>query len=197
MKDVYERCPKFENAQYQIRLLSYEDTADLLNVYSDKKAVSLCNADNCSGGFHFTTMDVMRDVIKWWLEEYAKRDFVRFSIVDKSVDQVIGTIELFHREANDYFTNCGLLRLDIRSNYEKSTTIKSILSLIVFEAFGWFQCDKIATKATADAAERRKALSEMGFVRSEEKLLGHDGKEYGDYFVICISQIPGRTAGKS
>lgn len=78
MQDVYERCPTFENDQYRIRLLSKEDAADLLNVYSDEKTISLCNSDNCSGGFHFTTMDVMRDVIKWWQEEYARRGFVRF-----------------------------------------------------------------------------------------------------------------------
>lgn len=185
MNDVYEMCPEFENEQYHIRLLSKEDAADLLNVYSDEKAVSLCNSDNCSGGFYFTTIDVMCDVIKWWLEEYTNHGFVRFSIVDKYIDKVIGTIELFHRDAKDYFTNCGLLRLDIRSDYEKPDIIENILSLIVSETFELFDCDKIATKAKTEAVERRSALSKMGFSLSEEKLIGHDGTEYGDYFVLC------------
>lgn len=188
-KDVYELCPEFENEQYQIRLLSEKDAADLLNVYSDEKAVSLCNSDNCSGGFHFTTIDVMRDVIKWWLEEYTNRGFVRFSIVDKHINKVIGTIELFHRDADDYFTNCGLLRLDIKSDYEKSDIIESILSLIVSKSFPLFDCDKIATKVKAEAIERRNALSKMGFSLSEEKLIGHDGTEYGDYYVIYRDSV--------
>ncbi len=185
MKDVYEVCPEFENEYYQIRLLLKKDAAELLDVYSDEKAVSLCNSDGCNGGFHFTTMEVMCDVIKWWLVEYTNRGFVRFSIVDKYVNKVIGTIELFHRDANDYFTNCGLLRLDIRSDYEKQDIIENIVSLIISETFELFDCDKIATKVKAEAAERRNALLKIGFALSEEKLIGYDGTEYGDYFVKC------------
>ena len=28
-------------------------------------------------------------------------------------------------------------------------------------------------------------LSKIGFALSEEKLIGNDGIEYGDYFIIC------------
>lgn len=38
---------------------------------------------------------------------------------------------MFHRTANDFYTNCGLLRLDIGSSYEKTEIIYDILSLIV------------------------------------------------------------------
>ena len=41
----------------------------------------------------------------------------------KETHEAIGTIELFHRDAADYFTDCGLLRLDIRSDYEMSDKI--------------------------------------------------------------------------
>ena len=102
---------------------------------------------------------------------------------------MIGTIELFHRDAEDYFTNCGLLRLDIRSDYEKSNMVENILSLIVPETFEWFDCDKVATKAKAQAVERRNALSKMGFALAEEKLIGHDGTEYGDYFLLYKDKL--------
>ena len=42
----------------------------------------------------------------------------------------------------------------------------------------------IATKIPQAASERRAAASKLGFKKSEEKLVGDDGTEYGDYFVV-------------
>ena len=126
----------------------------------------------------------MQNVIAAWQGEYQRKGFVRWSIIDKSKEEVIGTIELFHRNADDYFTDCGLLRLDLRSDYENASEIESILSLIVPPTFEMFKCDKVATKVIAEASERKNALLKMNFVLSNEKLVGHDGKKYGYYFVL-------------
>lgn len=75
MKDVYEVCPQFEDAQYLLRFLSENDDHDLLKVYSDKKAVPLFNSDNCFGDFYFTSLETMQNVIKAWQEEYQKKRF--------------------------------------------------------------------------------------------------------------------------
>ena len=91
---------------------------------------------------------------------------------------------MFHRDANDFFTNCGLLRLDLRSDYENKQEIKSIISLILEPAYELFDCDKVATKAVPCATERREALEELGFIMSDEELVGHDGTLYGSYFVV-------------
>ena len=91
---------------------------------------------------------------------------------------------MFHRDANDYFTNCGLLRLDLRSDYELSAEIIKILTLIIAPAFELFDCDKIATKANPEAVERIRALNDLGFNLSDEKLIGHDGTEYINYFIL-------------
>ena len=98
---------------------------------------------------------------------------------------MIGTIELFHRNAEDYFTECGLLRLDLRSDYETASEIERILSLIVPPAFEMFTCDKVATKVIPEAGERKKALLKMNFVLSSEQLVGYDGTNYNNYFVLC------------
>ena len=77
-----------------------------------------------------------------------------------------------------------MLRLDLRSDYENIADIQNILSLIIAPTFELFDCDKIATKAIPKANERIKALSNMGFVLLKEKLIGLDGTEYGDYFIV-------------
>lgn len=184
MSNVYKICPQFENEKYLLRLVNEDDCRDLLKVYSDEKSVPFFNSDNCGGDdFYYTTENRMKEAIKYWLWEYERQGFIRWSIVDKNTNEAIGTIELFHRDSNDSFTNCGLLRLDLRSDYENIADIQNILSLIIEPTFVLFDCDKIATKAIPEAKERIKALLSMEFVFSKEKLIGHDGTEYQDYFI--------------
>lgn len=181
----YEKCPVFESQNYMLRLFAIEDAPDLLLVYSDEKAVPFFNSDNCNTDFHFTTLEQMQQYMEFWQSEYERQCYVRWSIIDKNAHQAIGTIELFNRQSEDYFTNCGLLRLDLRSDYERSEPIYEILSLIVPPAFDLFQCDMMATKVPPFAFERKTAVEKSGFSASAEKLIGgHDRKVYSDYYVL-------------
>lgn len=182
--NVYKKCPILENDYFLLRYIREEDAEDLLKVYSDKKAVLLFNSDNCNGDiFYYTTLERMKQQIRFWDDEYNKEYYVRWSIIDKKTSSVIGTIELFNRKANDFFNNCGLLRLDLRSDYEKNEQIEKILEIIIDNAFNLFNCNLIATKAISIATERIKALTKCGFNYSEEKLIGHDGTIYNDYYI--------------
>jgi len=193
--DIYESCPQIENEKYKLRLVSPNDRDDLLKVYSDKAAVRFFNSDNCNGdNFYYTTPDRMAQAIKFWLREYEQRYYVRFSIIDKSAATVIGTIEIFNRISDDYFTNCGLLRLDLASDYEKRGIIDEILSLIIEPIFEWFDCDMIATKAIPEAGERICALENRGFALSYEKLIGAHDYRYDNYYVLKKQEI--KTNGK-
>ena len=186
MLNPYEKCPKYENENYLLRMVSKKDKEDLLKVYSDEKAVPLFNSDNCGGDdFHYTTENRMEQAIEYWLWEYDRQGFVRWTIVSKIDNKAIGTIEVFNRKADDYFNNCGLLRLDLRSDYEQEESIFEILSLIVPSVFELFNCQIIATKVPRFASERKLAIVRLGFVASEEKLIGgHDKKTYTDYYVL-------------
>lgn len=115
MKNVYEECPSFESENFVIRKLDRNDLDDLLKIYSDKNAMPFFNSDNCHGDdFYYTTKERVQQAIDFWEEAYSKGWFVRWSVVDKKRNAVIGTIEVFHRDAEDYFTNTGLIRLDLR-----------------------------------------------------------------------------------
>lgn len=119
MSHVYEECPVLEDESFLLRLVDQSDVEDLLKVYGDKNTVPYFNSDNCGGdNFYYPTKERMQEAIQYWLLEYKQQGFVRFAIIDKKKQQTIGTIELFHRSADDYFTNCGLLRLDLRNDYD-------------------------------------------------------------------------------
>ena len=192
MVSPYEKCPILENENYQLRLVETSDAPDLLLVYSDEKAVPFFNSDNCNGDdFHYTTLERMQSAIDFWLWAYRDKGFVRWAIIDKNTRQAIGTIELFNRRAidgqkpRDYFNECGLLRLDLRSDYEYADRIREILSLIVPPVFELFACRMIATKIPPFAEQRKAAAEQLGFALSEEKLIGgDDNRVYTDYFVL-------------
>lgn len=146
--NIYKSCPVLQNEDFVLRLVNDGDLEDLLKVYSDIQAVPLFNSDNCHGDdFYYTSIERMRQALDFWKQSYKNGWFVRFAILDKPSNEVIGTIEEFRREEKDFFTNCGLLRLDLRSDHEKQTEIESILSLIAEPSFELFGCDKVATKA--------------------------------------------------
>ena len=182
MKNVYEVCPSFESETYVIRQLERKDGNDLLAIYSDKNAVPFFNSDNCHGDdFYYTTKERVDQAIDFWEEAYSKGWFVRWSVVDKQKDTVIGTIEVFHRDAEDYFTNMGLVRLDLRSDYEKKACIVEIMQLVENDFFDLFYCEKLATKGFPNSAERIEALKELGWQKSDEPLVGSYDK-YFDYW---------------
>ena len=186
MGNPYEKCPIYENKTWLLRLVEASDAPNLLRVYSDEKAVPFFNGDNCHGdNFYYTTLERRLSAIDFWLWAYQDKGFVRWAVVDKMIGQAVGTIELFNRRSSDYFDQCALLRLDLRSDYERTDAIREILSLIVPPAFELFGCRMVATKIPRAAVQRKAAAEQLGFTLSQEKLIGgDDGKAYTDYFVL-------------
>lgn len=183
--NIYENLLTFESANFLLRGVTMADVEDLLKVYSDEKAVPYFNGDNCHGDdFHYTTLERMKEAIDFWLFSYDNGYFVRWAIVCKQTGEAIGTIELFHREdeVEDY-DNCGLLRLDLRSDFEKTDVITEILTVVsrlTFDLFG----DKVVTKVKANATERLAAVKQLGFVLPKIALKGNAGEIFDDYYVL-------------
>lgn len=185
MSGVYKKCPVLENETYLLRFVEYGDAPFLLKVYSDKKSVPFFNSDNCHGDdFYYDTQKRMEEAVIYWIQEFESKGFVRWSIIDKNSNEVIGTIEVFHRSSSDYFNRCGLLRMDLRSDYETETCIEHLLSILLAPIYDLFECEIIATKAIPLAKERIKALEKMKFHLTDQKLVGNGGTEYENYWVL-------------
>ena len=162
MNPVYEEVPVFENNEYLLRFVTLDDAKDLLKVYSDKNALPFFNSDNCHGdNFYYSTIERMNEAINFWLDSYKLKYFVRWSIVEKKSNTVIGTIELFHRIGDDSFNHKGVLRLDLKSKFETAEVIQSIAGLIVPPAYELFDTDKIITKIPLYAIERQAAFEKF------------------------------------
>ena len=125
----------------------------------------------------------MEKAIRFWDFSYRNRYFVRWAIVDRSNGDVVGTVEIFRREAEDAFTDTALLRLDLRSDYEKEEFMQNIMHIIIEYAYSLFNCKTITTKAVPAAVTRRTVLEHLGFRESQNTLKGQDGMLYNSYFV--------------
>lgn len=79
----------------------------------------------------------------------------------------------------------GVLRLDVRSDYEKSEVILELLRLFAPDAYKLFDCNEIITKVPIYAVERMEAVQRYGFSKSESLLIGtNDHYAYNGYWII-------------
>lgn len=181
--NIYETCPVLESERFTIRLFVFADCDDLLKVYSDKNALPFFNSDNCDGdNFYYATKQRMEEVLGFWKFSYDNGWFVRLSIVDKAVSCVIGTVELCLRVSDDEFNNMGILRVDVRSDYEKQDVLFDIVSLITPHLPELLGCKGILTKAPIYAIERIRAIQKAGYTKSEHFLIGKTGYAYDGYW---------------
>lgn len=183
--NLYKNCPTLENQHFLLRFVEEGDCADLFEVYSDKNALPFFNSDNCDGdNFYYDTQERMGDAVRFWQEAYEKGWFVRWSIVDRAVAKVVGTVEVCRRVSDDPFNGAGILRIDVKSSYETEDNLAEIGGLIVPTVFEGVGCDSIITKVPAYAIERIRAARRLGFVKSEHLLVGKTGYPYDGYWTL-------------
>lgn len=183
--NIYQSCPMFEKGKLIIRQLKNDDCDDLLKVYSDKNALPFFNSDGCDGdNFYYPTRERMAMAIDFWNMAYENGWFVRFSIVDKAVEGIIGMVELCLRVSEDAFHHMGILRVDVRSDYEKEDTLYDIFSLITPEIESILGCRGVVTKAPAYAVDRINAIKKVGFAQADDYLIGKTGYAYDGYWTI-------------
>lgn len=182
MKDIYRVFETFENERYLYRAVTREDTGALLRVYSDKHALPFFNSDNCHGdNFYYTTLERMKQAIDFWQRSYDNGWFVRWCIVDKAANQVIGTAELFTRSSEDAYNGDAVLRLDLHSDYEEASRIVDILEPLLPHIPELF-APSVISKVPCYAVERQAAFAMLGFHPSDSFLIGEDGYAYNGYW---------------
>jgi hypothetical protein len=179
MKDIYEECPEYNKKLITLRKTSVEDANELLKCYSDEKAVPFFNSDNCNGdNFHYTTLERMKRAIDFWVYSYKNKYFVRWTVILNDTNEKIGTIEMFHRIADDEYNHYGVLRIDLQSGYETPPIIGEVLEIANENFYEVFNVEAILTKAIPYAAERIASLGQKGYCPTNRKLVIYD-----DYFV--------------
>lgn len=179
MKNIYEECPMYKTKLITLRQTKKEDAKELLKCYSDVKAVQFFNSDNCHGDdFYYMTIERMKQAIDFWQFSYNNKYFVRWTVILNDTNQKIGTIEMFHRIADDEFNHYGILRIDLQSKYEAQSIIDNILEIVNENFYEAFDVETILTKAIPEATERIASLVQKGYQPLNRKFMIYD-----NYFV--------------
>ncbi|WP_026884726.1 GNAT family N-acetyltransferase [Clostridium akagii] len=179
MRNIYEECPIYKNNIITLRQTMMDDAEELLECYSDEKGVMFLNSDNCDGDdFHYTTIETMKQAIEFWEFSYKNKYFVRWTIIFNDTREKIGTIEMFHRVEEDEFNHYGVLRIDLKTNYETKLVIENILETVNENFYEVFNVEAILTKAIPDATNRIHSLLKKGYRPINRKFM-----IYNDYFV--------------
>ena len=175
MENVYEVCPTYKNTHITLRQTNLDETEELLNCYSDKKAVPFFNPDNCHGDdLHYISKERMKQAIEFWNYSYSNHYFVRWTIILNSTSEVIGTIEMFHRLADDDFNHYGVLRIDLKSKYENQKVIDAILEIANDSFYCLFDVKSILTKAFPTSIERLISLKKNGYIPLGKQFIIYD-----------------------
>jgi hypothetical protein len=157
------------------------DAEELLKCYSDEKAVPFFNSDNCHGDdFYYTTIERMKQAIEFWDFSYKNNYFVRWTVLFDA--NIIGTVEMFHRNADDDFNHYGILRIDLQSKYETKLILDNILEIANENYYKAFKVNAILTKAIPEATERIASLSHNGYQTLNKKLMTYDN------YYVCYNK---------
>ncbi|SET27267.1 GNAT family N-acetyltransferase [Paenibacillus sp. NFR01] len=179
MINVFEECPSYKKTLINIRLIQLGDVQGLLQCYSDEQAVPLFNSDNCHGDdFHYETAERMKQAIDDWLYAYQHKYYVRWTVILNETQEILGTIEMVRRHAEDAFKHYGILRIDLKSTCEDPNVIDEILEIADEHLYELFDVNDILTKAIPQAAARIEALLGKGYRPLNQKMVIFD-----DYFV--------------
>lgn len=181
MTNVYEHCPTFFTPGFSLRLVRKEDAKGLLKVYSDHQAYDYFNADNCTSDFRYSTLREMEQCIDFWLAAYARKEFVRWTILDEH-QRPVGTVEMCRKDDGKDGKGEGILRIDVMSRHEFSDVFERLLRVILPAMHELFNCERILTKALPYMMQRRVALVLMGFFPSKQPLIGQNGIELPHYW---------------
>jgi RimJ/RimL family protein N-acetyltransferase len=176
----YERCPIYVSKSFIFRMVEEKDAEDLLECYSNSESAKLFNSDNCTSDFIYKSLEEMKNCIKFWIDQYNEKYYVRFSIIDKLNNKAIGTIEFFAKpvDYNGIF-KVGVLRLDLVSQYENEETIAEILEIVNNNFYDDFEVKHVITKAIPIATQRIAALEKESYIKLEDKTI----VPYDSYFI--------------
>lgn len=114
----------------------------------------------------------MRCCIRFWLDEYAAKYYVRFAVIPKQEHQAIGTVEIF---GGDF----GVLRIDLARQYNSEDQFMEIVRLAIDSFRNDFGIGSIKIK-TSNIPERIGCLESLGFLPSETFRPDLGYHEYGD-----------------
>ena len=162
----FKKCPVFETEHFHLRQVKMKDAADLVECYGNPTLAVQGSAHGCivgPGGYGSKTKKEMQAFIRFWLDEYRKNMYVRWSVIDRQSGAVIGTIEGGAFDIPSQGMGV-MLMLDLVAPYETNVFVPELLRLVIGQFYSLFGADVLVIYGMPGADVRLRALAAAGFV---------------------------------
>ncbi|MCM1989572.1 GNAT family N-acetyltransferase [Oceanirhabdus seepicola] len=179
----FEICPVYETENLIFTKIKVEDAVELFQCYSDPITKSHMNNDNCGGEWDCHSIEVIKQGIRGWEQEFDEKFYIRWSVTYKPTNKVIGTIEIAPVPNKTRFLDgvcqIGILRVDIISFLEREKIFSEIFNMATNNFYSDFDINNIITKATQDDIQRVLSLKNSNY----ERLKNYEIIPYSDYYI--------------
>ena len=162
----FKKCPVFETEHFKLRQVKMKDAADLVECYGNPTLAVQGSAHGCivgPGGYGSKTKKEMQDFIRFWLKEYHKGWYVRWSVIDRQSGAVVGTVEGGGHDIPGQGMGVTLM-IDLVASYETETYVSELLRLIIDQFYTLYGADIFIIYGMPGADVRLNALAAAGFV---------------------------------
>jgi len=163
----YVKCPEFDTEHFHLRQVREDDAEELLCFYGDLSKWMFYgnNMSNSIFAGRYATIEEMKKCIRFWLDEYKNKVYVRFAVIDKATGKAVGTIEMFDNAGEGR----ACLHIDLSEPYETKEHISELLALADKDFFRIFGFKYLLIRAVPEANERIKAIESAGYKPFEWK----------------------------
>ncbi|HNX00112.1 MAG TPA: GNAT family N-acetyltransferase [Candidatus Cloacimonadota bacterium] len=183
LKDAFQKFPVLTTERLILRQLADSDAEAFYELYSEPEVPKFLDWDGPG------SVDVARMIIEYFNEQYRKRETIRWAVVSKETDKLIGTCIL-----------CGFWRnsiADIGYDLAKSEWGKGYMQEALKAILKWADDDlnfhRIQAQVRPENQPSQKLLNRLGFV--EEGLVHMGGfhetrKFFYDYLLFSRVRTP-------
>lgn len=183
IENPFVKCPDYETENFLITKIKIEDAEDLFAVYSDPETRKHMNNDNCGGEWPCNSLEIVKQGIKSWEDEYDNEYYIRWTVTQKRDMKHIGTIELAPAPGVlrffDGICTTGILRVDIKSDLETEEVFSEIYAMTNTEMIEVFGIEKIITKGHPSEGPRIKGLENSKY----KQLPDNEIVPFPNYFI--------------
>lgn len=178
--NVFEQCPVYQSEHFFIRKMALDDAPGLFECYSNPEAARFFNGDCCNDDFYYTDFQKFLKCVEYWERRYQEKDFVRFTLEDRSRSKISGMVEICpsYKYSADG-RKMGILRVDLLPEYENEESYGELLRTLLEKIYDDFEVDSVLTKAQTYAKARRTVLKELHFVAAMDECK----IPFRDYFI--------------
>ncbi|WP_134683055.1 GNAT family N-acetyltransferase [Brevibacillus migulae] len=183
MSSSLKQFPILETNRLVLREMTEQDASDLYAYYSDREVSKHLD------WFGPESEEHAKKLIAYWREQYQEDTFMRFGIVRKGENKIIGTIPINPVRGPFRWKLPVVLGYDLSRDYWNQGIMTEALEAVIAYIFETLGNHRITAEVIPDNAASLKVLEKLGFEKEGllRQHLYHDGnRTWHDVITLAL-----------